>query len=126
MVFVHGLLVNGELWTGVAEALAAHGIRSLCAGPAARRAPDPAHADADLTPHGVARLIIDFLDALELADVTLVGNDTGGALCQFLIDSDQSRIGRLVLTNCDAFDKFPPPPFGLLVKAAASPAACTR
>jgi pimeloyl-ACP methyl ester carboxylesterase len=53
--------------------------------------------------------------------VTLVGNDTGGALCQFLIDSDDSRIGRLVLTNCDAFDKFPPAPFGLIVKAGRSP-----
>ncbi|MGH8860022.1 MAG: alpha/beta fold hydrolase, partial [Jatrophihabitantaceae bacterium] len=53
-------------------------------------------------------------------DVTLVGNDTGGALCQFVLDTDATRIGRLVLTNCDAFDKFPPPPFGLLVKAGRS------
>jgi pimeloyl-ACP methyl ester carboxylesterase len=60
-------------------------------------------------------LILDFLAAVELTDVTLVGNDTGGALCQFVIDTDSSRIGRLVLTNCDAFEKFPPPPFGALV-----------
>ena len=49
--------------------------------------------------------------ALDLQDVTLVGNDTGGGLCQFLIDAHPERIGRLVLTNCDAFDKFPPFPF---------------
>jgi len=49
------------------------------------------------------------LAGLELTDVTLVGNDTGGALCQFTIDTDQSRIGRLVLTNCDAFDAFAKP-----------------
>ena len=41
-------------------------------------------------------------------DVTLVGNDTGGAICQFLVDTDATRVGRLVLTNCDAFEQFPP------------------
>jgi pimeloyl-ACP methyl ester carboxylesterase len=121
VVFVHGLIVNGELWTGVADALAEQGVRSY-----APDLPLGSHSialgeDADLTPRGVARLINDFLDALGLTDVTLVGNDTGGALCQFLIDTDHSRIGRLVLTNCDAFDEFPPAPFGMLVKVGRSP-----
>lgn len=120
VVFVHGLLVDGTLWRGTAEALAAQGIRSI-----APDLPLGSHRtalapDADLTPRGVARLINDLLAALDLSDVTLVGNDTGGALCQFLIDDDPSRIGRLVLTNCDAFDKFPPPPFGALVAAGRS------
>jgi pimeloyl-ACP methyl ester carboxylesterase len=122
VVFVHGLLVNGELWSGVADLLAASGIR--CYQPTLplgshRIAMSP---DADLTPRGVARLLLDFLGALDLHDVTLVGNDTGGALCQFLIDIDHARVARLVLTNCDAFDKFPPAPFNLLVKAARRPA----
>lgn len=121
VVFLHGLLVNGELWTGVAEALGARGVRSYAPDLPLGAHPSALAQDADLSPHGVARLIIAFLEALELTDVTLVGNDTGGALCQFLIDTDQSRIGRLVLTNCDAFDKFPPPPFGLLVKAGSRP-----
>ena len=63
------------------------------------------------------------MEALELDDVTLVGNDTGGAICQFLLDSDASRIGRVVLTNCDAFTNFPPAPFGQLFKAFRSPTA---
>jgi len=121
VVFVHGLLVNAELWTEVADALALRGVRSY--------APDlplgshriPWPAGTDLSPRGVARLINDFLAAHELTDVTLVGNDTGGALCQFLIDTDHSRVGRLVLTNCDAFDQFPPAPFGLIVKAGRRP-----
>lgn len=119
VVFVHGLLVDGRLWTGVADRLAAAGVRSYAPDLplGSHRIPLP---DADLSPRGVARLIIDFLAALELTDVTLVGNDTGGALCQFVIDTDPSRIGRLVLTNCDAFDKFPPKPFDLLVKAGRS------
>jgi pimeloyl-ACP methyl ester carboxylesterase len=121
VVFVHGLLVNGELWDGVADALAGQGIR--CYQPTL---PLGAHSiamspDADLTPRGIARIVLEFLAALDLRDVTLVGNDTGGALCQFVIDTDASRIGRLVLTNCDAFDKFPPAPFGMLVKAARRP-----
>ena len=94
----------------------------LRADPAARLAPrSPLGPDADLTPRGVARLILDFLAALDLRDVTLVGNDTGGALCQF-VDRHRPRAASaaLVLTNCDAFDKFPPPPFGLLVKAGRS------
>jgi pimeloyl-ACP methyl ester carboxylesterase len=121
VVFVHGLLVNSELWSATAAALAAHGVRSY-----ALDLPLGSHEiafgdDADLSPRGVARMIADALAALDLHDVTLVGNDTGGALCQFVIDSDHSRVGRLVLTNCDAFDKFPPPPFGALVALGRSP-----
>ena len=121
VVFLHGLLVNGEIWTGAAEALAAQGIRSY-----SPDLPLGAHSialapNADVSPRSVAGLILAFLEALELDDVTLVGNDTGGALCQFVIDADPTRIGRLVLTNCDAFDQFPPPPFGLLVKAGRRP-----
>jgi pimeloyl-ACP methyl ester carboxylesterase len=120
VVFVHGLLVNGELWTGVADALAAQGIRSYAPDLPLGAHPIALSPDADVSPRGVARLIEEFLAALELTEVTLVGNDTGGALCQFLIDQSPARIGRLVLTNCDAFDEFPPAPFGLLVAAGRS------
>lgn len=118
VVFVHPVLADGTLWAPVADRLAARGIRSY--------APDwplGSHrvalpADADQSPRGVARLITDFLAALDLTDVTLVGNDTGGALCQFVVDPasdvDASRVGRLVLGNCDAFDQFPPFPFTLV------------
>ncbi len=116
VVFVHGLLVNSELWAGVAATLADEGIRSYRPELPLGSHTIPLKAEADLSPRGVARIIIDFLEALDLTDVTLVGNDTGGALCQFLLDTDPSRIGRLVLTNCDAFDVFPPSPFDLIVK----------
>ena len=74
--------------------------------------------DADVSPTGLARLIADLLEALDLRDVTLVGNDTGGALCQFWSTRHPERVGRLVLTNCDAFDNFPPAMFRGLVVAA--------
>ena len=64
-------------------------------------------ADADLSPPGVAKLIADFLAALDLDNVTLVGNDTGGAICQVVVTRHPDRIGRLVLTNCDAYDDVP-------------------
>jgi pimeloyl-ACP methyl ester carboxylesterase len=56
-------------------------------------------------------MIADFLSAPDLNDVTLVGNDTGGALCQVLITTYPQRITRLVLTNCDAYENFLPPRF---------------
>jgi pimeloyl-ACP methyl ester carboxylesterase len=116
VVFVHGILVNNEIWSGVASALAERGIRSY-----APDLPLGAHTAAlkpgtDISPRGVAQLVLSFLETLGLTNVTLAGNDTGGALCQFAIDADPSRIGRLVLTNCDAFDQFPPPPGGLMLK----------
>jgi pimeloyl-ACP methyl ester carboxylesterase len=122
VVFVHGLLVDGGLWRETAAALApAHRciVPDLPLG--AHR--HPMRAGADQSPRGVARLVGDLLDRLELDDVTLVGNDTGGAICQFLVDERPERVARLVLTNCDGFEQFPPAPFGAMVKAAHVPGA---
>jgi pimeloyl-ACP methyl ester carboxylesterase len=107
LVFVHGLLVNGDLWRKVVPLLA---DRFRCITP---DWPLGSHAtplapDADLTPSGLARIIVRFLDALGLDSVTLVGNDTGGAICQLVVAAQPERVGRLVLTNCDAYDVFPP------------------
>jgi pimeloyl-ACP methyl ester carboxylesterase len=72
--------------------------------------------DADLSPRGLAALIAELLERLDLDDVTLVGNDTGGALCQLVCAWHPERIGRLVLVNCDAFENFPPRAFRGIVK----------
>src|SRR5690242_19870790 len=110
VLFVHGILVDSRLWDRVAEALAGQGFR--CYLP---NWPLGSHTvavdDAVLSPLGVATMVRDVIAALELSDVTLVGNDTGGGLCQLVVDAYPDHIGRLVLTNCDAFDKFPPFPF---------------
>jgi pimeloyl-ACP methyl ester carboxylesterase len=116
VVFVHGFLVNGSLWDRPAAALAAAGVRSYAPDWPLGSHPHALTPGTDNSPRAVARQILAFLEALDLRDVTLVGNDTGGALCQFVLDTDASRIGRLVLTNCDAFDQFPPAPFDLLFK----------
>jgi pimeloyl-ACP methyl ester carboxylesterase len=122
VVFVHGILVNGEIWAGVAAALAERGIRSYAPDLPLGAHPTALRPGADVSPRGVAGLVLSFLEALGLTGVTLAGNDTGGALCQFAVDTDSSRIGRLVLTNCDAFDQFPPPPGGLMLKMVSGPA----
>ena len=81
----------------------------------------PLGDDADRTPPGMAKLIADFMAALELDDVTLVGNDSGGALSQLVVTRHPERVGRLVLTPCDAFDNFPPRMFRYLDVVAKIP-----
>jgi pimeloyl-ACP methyl ester carboxylesterase len=122
IVFVHGALVDGRLWDPVVERLR---DRFRCVVPDLPLGSHKValHADADLSPHGIARLIADVLERLELSDVTLVGNDTGGALCQLLVVAHPERVGRLVLTDCDAFEDFPPKAFKSLVIAAKVPGA---
>jgi pimeloyl-ACP methyl ester carboxylesterase len=70
---------------------------------------------SDLSPPGLATLIAELITRLELPGVTLIGNDTGGALCQLTAAAHPELIGRLVLTNCDAFEEFPPRAFKPLV-----------
>jgi pimeloyl-ACP methyl ester carboxylesterase len=118
VVFVHGFLVDTNLWSDVPDRLAKAGYRTY-----APTWPLGAHTtamnpDADLSPRGVAKVVVSFLQALDLTDVVLVGSDTGGAVSQLLLDEAPDRIGRLVLTNCDAFDTFPPFPFNHLFRLA--------
>jgi pimeloyl-ACP methyl ester carboxylesterase len=121
VVFVHGFLVDSTLWDPVAGRLADAGVRSYLIDWPLGSHRSPMRTDADLSPLGVAMIVNDALAALDLADVTLVGNDTGGAVCQLLLASDATRIGRLVLTNCDAFENFPPTMFVPLFIAAKRP-----
>ena len=123
VVFVHGFLVNSTLWNATADTLAQAGVRAYAADWPLGSHTIALGERADQSPRGVARQICAFMRALGLEDVTLVGNDTGGAICQFLLDEDSSRVGRVVLTNCDAFTNFPPAPFGELFKMFRSPTA---
>jgi pimeloyl-ACP methyl ester carboxylesterase len=110
IVFVHGLLVNGDLWRQVVPLLA---DRYRCITPDWPLGSHsvPLAGDADLTPPGLGRLIADFIARLDLHGATVVGNDTGTALSQIAATSYPGRIGRLVLTTGDAFDNFPPKMF---------------
>jgi pimeloyl-ACP methyl ester carboxylesterase len=107
-VFVHGFLVNGTLWDAVAAGLAAAGVRCIVPDWPLGAHRRPVNPDADLSPAAVADAVRSLLGALDLHDVILVGNDTGGAICQLALRGDTSRVRGLVLTNCDAFEHFPP------------------
>jgi pimeloyl-ACP methyl ester carboxylesterase len=108
LVFIHGLLANSLLWSRVIPRLASH-FRCIALDLPLGAHSRPLHPDADMSPLGVAQLVADFLEALDLHEVTLIGNDTGGAICQLVIAHHPERIIRLVLTNCDAFEHFFPP-----------------
>lgn len=122
VLFVHGFLTDSTLWRKLVPLLEPElrciapdwplGSHSVAMNPA-----------ADLTPPGVARIVAGFMDELELEDVTLVGNDTGGAICQLVATRHPERLGRLVLTPCDAYDNFLPPMFRPLQVIARVPGA---
>lgn len=107
VIFVHGVGVNADLWRDVVP-LVARSYRCL--------APDlplgshdvPMRADADLSAPGIAKLIDDFLAALQIDEATIVANDTGGGYAQILVTRHPERVARLVLFDCDAFENFPP------------------
>jgi pimeloyl-ACP methyl ester carboxylesterase len=113
LVLLHGLMMDASLWDGpIADLAADH----RCIAPTL---PLGAHrhamrAGADLSLPGIARLVAELVDRLGLRDVTLVGNDTGGALVQLLMSDGTAGVDRVVLASCDAFDNFPP---GLTGKA---------
>lgn len=107
LVLLHGLMMDGSLWDGPIDDLS---IDHRCVAPTL---PLGAHrhamaADADLSLTGLARLVTEFLDRLDLNDVTLIGNDTGGAIAQLVIANASPRVGRVVLASCEAFDNIPP------------------
>jgi len=117
VLFVHGVYVTGALWNDVVAALG-DGFR--CIAPTwplgAHRTPTDG---ADLGAEAASRRIVHFVEALDLTDVTVVANDTGGGLVLASLGDptlDTSRIARLVLTNCDSYEHFPPGSFVQIVK----------
>jgi pimeloyl-ACP methyl ester carboxylesterase len=107
LVFVHGLVLHGGFWRKLVPLLEDSYrciVPTLPLGSHSKPMPD----DADLSPTGIADLLADFLDEHDLNDVVLVGNDTGGAICQMLVTRRPERVGALVLTPCDAFEHFLP------------------
>lgn len=122
VVFVHGYMMGGELWRPVGTRLAERGLRCTAPTWPLGAHPQPLRRGADRTIAGVADMVAETLQALDLRDVVLVGNDTGGVLTQLVAVHHPERLGALVLTSCDAFEHFPPPILKPLILAAASKA----
>jgi pimeloyl-ACP methyl ester carboxylesterase len=122
VVFVHGYMMGRELWRPVSQRLAGQGLRCIAPTWPLGAHPEPLHPGADKTITGVANIVADTLAALDLDDVVLVGNDTGGVVTQLVAVHHPERIGALVLTSCDAFEHFPPPILKPVIAAAKSKA----
>ncbi len=117
VVFLHGYLMGAHLWDPVVRLLEDE-FRCLVPELPFGAHPAPMKPGADLTAAGLGRLVGDFLDALDLSDVTLVGNDSGAAVAQVVAARHAGRLGGLVLATGDAFGNFPPKPFRPLIAAA--------
>jgi pimeloyl-ACP methyl ester carboxylesterase len=117
VVFLHGYLMGAGLWDPVVHLLRDE-FRCLVPELPFGAHPEPMAPGADLTTAGLGRLVAGFLDALDLSDVTLVGNDSGAAVAQVVAARHPDRLGGLVLATGDAFDNYPPKPFRPLIAAA--------
>jgi pimeloyl-ACP methyl ester carboxylesterase len=105
LVLLHGLAMDGSLWRQVVGELHTDHrclVPTLPLGSHRR----PMRADADLSPQGQASLQAEFLEALDLREVTLVGNDSG--LFQLTAGRSPERLARLVITPCECFENVPP------------------
>jgi pimeloyl-ACP methyl ester carboxylesterase len=116
VVLLHGLVMDGSLWRHVVRELRADHRCLVPTFPLGGHR-HSMRADADLSLRGIGRLQAEFLEALELRDVTLVGNDSGIFLSA--AGEHPERIARLVITSCEAFDNFPPSLPGFAVALAA-------
>src|SRR5262245_11993867 len=116
-LFVHGVLLNGHLWRHqlahlsdirrcIAVDLLAHGATEIS-------------PDQDVSVTANAAMLREFLDALKIQDVDLVGNDSGGGIAQIFAATHPDRVRTLTLTNCDAHDNWPPEACKPFLKMAA-------
>jgi pimeloyl-ACP methyl ester carboxylesterase len=128
LLFVGGLLVDHTLWDLVVERLRGRYrcVRVTLPLGAHR---EPMRPGSDVSPRGLAAIVAGVMEQLDLRDVVLVGNDTGGAICQLVVDRHDDRLAGLILTTCDAYEHFPPlllKPLVWLAKAPRLGHACLR
>lgn len=121
VLFLHGALVDGSLWDAVVDRLP--GRRCLVPTLPLGSHREPVADRSTLTPAGVAGRIADLIASLEADDLTVVANDTGGALLQLVLASRPEGIARAIFTPSDALDVFPPWMFQPLFKSGVSPYA---
>lgn len=117
VVFLHGLVMDHTLWRDVVPALQGHYRCILPTLPLGGHR-TAMHPQADLSFWPMVHMVADFLDVLDLRNVTLVSSDWGGGMMLTHIGRDE-RVGRLVICAAEAFDNFPPGLPGRLAALAA-------
>ena len=117
-LFVHGVLLNGYLWRHQLEDLS--NIRRCIAVDLLAHGDTEIAPDQDVSVTANAKMLKEFLDALHIDQVDLVGNDSGGGIAQIFAALYPERVRSLTLTDCDTHDNWPPEAFKpFLVMAAA-------
>lgn len=114
-LFVHGVFLNADLWDGVVDGVA--DVRRCIAPDILCHGQTHERADADVSFAGQAQMLLQLLDALDVRQVDLVANDSGGAIAQIFAARHPERVRSLALTNCDVHDGWPPPAFVPTVQA---------
>ncbi len=110
LVFFAGALANGDLWRDVIVGLEDR-YRCITVDLPLGAHPWPLTPGANRSATSLARLLLDCLELLEVDDATVIANDTAGGLLLLSLATGHpalGRVGRLVLTNCDNYDQFPP------------------
>jgi pimeloyl-ACP methyl ester carboxylesterase len=105
LVLLGGIAMDGSVWEPlVAELRGDHRciVPTLPLG--GHRRPMRESADLSLAGHG--RIVAELLERLGLEDATLVQNDHAAALV--LAGENPDRVGRLVISSCEAFENYPP------------------
>jgi pimeloyl-ACP methyl ester carboxylesterase len=117
-LFVHGVLLNGYLWRHQLEELGS--LRRCIAPDLLAHGHTEIAQDQDVSVTANAHMLAQFLDALGIEQVDLVGNDSGGGICQIFAALYPHRLRSLTLTNCDAHDNWPPQAFQPFVEMVAA------
>ncbi len=117
-LFVHGVLINADLWRQPMEGVA--DLRRSVAVDLPAHGASAARPDADLSLNGLAEMLAELCWTLDLGQVDLVANDTGGAVAQVFAARYPERIRTLTLTNCDIGENFPPEVFKPSIELAAA------
>lgn len=120
LVFLHGALSNSHTWSKVVKIISKQ-YRCIVPDLPLGGHTVPFDDLADLSPLGIAEILDQFVDALGLADMVLIGNDTGGAYAQIYTMLHPEKVARLVLSNCDALEVFPPQQFASLQPSVRIP-----
>ncbi|MGZ5396871.1 MAG: alpha/beta fold hydrolase [Mycobacterium sp.] len=121
VVFVHGAYVTGALWDDVVRRLSDTHRCIAPTWPFGAQA-ETVGAGVDLGVRSSGRRIVGLLEALDLSDVTLVANDSGGGIVLAALGNatlNWDRVSKLVFTNCDSFEHFPPKSFAPIVRLCA-------
>jgi pimeloyl-ACP methyl ester carboxylesterase len=115
-LFVHGVATNAHFWENVIREIG--GARRCVALDLPLHGQTPARADQDLSIGALADVVEAFCAALDLTEIDLVANDTGGAVAQVFAARHPERLRTFTLTNCDTHDNLPPDAFKPTVELA--------